>query len=178
MTIVKTANHIADFLVKLDITTCFMVTGGMAMHLNSAIALHPKIKAIFLHNEQSCAMAAEGFYRSTGKIAAVCVTAGPGVLNSLNGVFGGYTDSIPMLIVSGQSKVETTRQGTKQFSLRQLGDQELDTGALVTPIVKSYQLLNEAAQINDIFDEAFAQLFLEEEDLYGLMYRLISKVRR
>lgn len=159
MTRAKTANHIADFLVEIGISTCFMVTGGMAMHLNSAIALNPKINTIFLHNEQSCAMAAEGHYRSSGKIAAVCVTAGPGVLNSLNGVFGGYTDSIPMLIVSGQSKVETTRLGTKQFSLRQLGDQELDTGAMVTPIVKAYHLITESNKIDDVFDEVFNQIF-------------------
>jgi acetolactate synthase-1/2/3 large subunit len=69
----------------------------------------------------------------TGKPAVVNVTAGPGAINALNGVFGAFTDSIPMLIVSGQAKRETMMGSYPNIGLRQLGDQETD----IVPMIKS-----------------------------------------
>jgi acetolactate synthase-1/2/3 large subunit len=63
-------------------------------------------------------------------------TAGPGAINALNGVFGAYVDSIPMIIVSGQARTSTLRSNFELKSLRQLGDQEADIPAIVAPIVK------------------------------------------
>ena len=57
-------------------------------------------KSHFLHHEQSLTMAAEGFYRTDNEVALVNVTTGPGAINALNGVFGAFVDSIPMLIIS------------------------------------------------------------------------------
>ena len=53
------------------------------MHLDNALATHPEIKTIFNHHEQACAMAAESYARTSGKIAAVCVTSGPGASNAI-----------------------------------------------------------------------------------------------
>ena len=63
--------------------------------------------------------------RLTNRPAVVNVTSGPGGINALNGVFGAYVDSIPMVVVSGQVKRETL-VGTYDLPLRQLGDQEVD----------------------------------------------------
>ena len=60
------------------------------------------------HHEQACAIAAEAYARLENKIAAVCVTTGPGGTNALTGVVGGWLDSIPMFIVSGQVRYDTT----------------------------------------------------------------------
>jgi acetolactate synthase-1/2/3 large subunit len=101
------ARQIADWLVAQGIEQVFCVTGGGAMFLNHALGTHPKLRCAFMHHEQACAMAAEGYARIAGKPAVVNVTTGPGGINALNGVFGAWTDSVPMLVLSGQVKRET-----------------------------------------------------------------------
>ena len=123
---IKLAKYISEFLVKNGIDTCFMVTGGGAMHLDDAIGHQEGINCVFNHHEQACAIAAEGYTRYTGKLAAVCVTSGPGGTNAITGVMGGWLDSIPMFVISGQVKRETTIWSCQELGLRQLGDQEFD----------------------------------------------------
>ncbi len=76
-------------------------------------------------------MAAEAYARISGQPGVVNVTTGPGGINALNGVFGAWTDSIPMLVVSGQVKRETCMRTQGITGLRQLGDQEADIVAMV-----------------------------------------------
>lgn len=120
---IKVAQYIADFLVNHGVTHNFTVTGGGAMHLNDALGHKEGLKSIYNHHEQACAIAAEGYARLTGRVASVCVTSGPGGTNAITGVLGGWQDSIPMFIISGQVKRETTTWST-DIPLRQLGDQE------------------------------------------------------
>lgn len=102
------ARHVMDFLAGKGLSQAFLFTGGMAMHLNDALASEDRIRTVCCHHEQACALAAEGYAHVTGRPALVLVTAGPGALNALTGVFGAYTDGVPMIVVSGQSKTETT----------------------------------------------------------------------
>lgn len=122
---IKVSDYIASFMVENAITDLFTVTGGGAMHLNDSLGNHPKLHSTYCHHEQACAIAAEAYARLTGKIALVCVTSGPGGTNALTGVMGGWVDSIPMFIVSGQVKFSTTIASTS-VPLRQLGDQEFN----------------------------------------------------
>lgn len=69
-------------------------------------------------------------------MGVVSVTTGPGGINALNGVFGVYTDSIPMLIISGQVKLETCLASYQLPNLRQLGDQEVDIVRMAKGITK------------------------------------------
>jgi acetolactate synthase-1/2/3 large subunit len=130
----NSADRFIRELNKLDIEDCFLVTGGAAMFLNESARKF--LKCTPLHHEQSTTMAAEGYFRSSGRIALAMTTAGPGAINALNGVFGAYVDSIPMIIVSGQARTSTLRSNFELKSLRQLGDQEADIPAIVAPIVK------------------------------------------
>ena len=123
---IKVSNYISSFLVEHGIQDCFMVTGGGAMHLDDAIGHQQGIRCTFNHHEQACAIAAEGYTRMTGKLAAVCVTSGPGGTNAITGVMGGWLDSIPMFVLSGQVKRETTVWSVPELNLRQLGDQEFN----------------------------------------------------
>ena len=123
---IKVAKYISEFLVKNEIRDCFMVTGGGAMHLDDAIGHEEGIHCTFNHHEQACAIAAEGYTRMTGRLAAVCVTSGPGGTNAITGVMGGWLDSIPMFVISGQVKRETTLWAASDLNLRQLGDQEFN----------------------------------------------------
>lgn len=143
----KVSKYIAEFLVKHGISDCFMVTGGGAMHLDDAIGHQQGVHCTFNHHEQACAIAAEGYARTTGKIAAVCVTSGPGGTNAITGVMGGWLDSIPMFIISGQVKRETTVWACKELNLRQLGDQEFSIIESVGNMTKYAVMVTNPAEI-------------------------------
>jgi acetolactate synthase-1/2/3 large subunit len=136
----RVADYMADFLAAHGITDVFTVTGGGAMHLNDAFGHHPALRCTYNHHEQACAMSAEGYTRSSGKLAAVCVTTGPGGTNALTGVLGGWLDSIPMFVISGQVKYSTTIKSTR-VPLRQLGDQEFNITDCVKTMTKFTEMI-------------------------------------
>lgn len=143
----RLADYVFDYLAGQGVEHVFMITGGGAMFLNDAIGRNPRIRYVCCHHEQACAMAAEGYSRVTGKVGVVNVTTGPGTINALNGVFGAYTDSIPMLVVSGQNKRETILPTYNIPGLRQLGEQEADIISMVKGITKYAVLVNDPATI-------------------------------
>ncbi|MCR5762983.1 MAG: thiamine pyrophosphate-binding protein [Treponema sp.] len=145
----RVADYIADFLSVNGIEDVFTVTGGGAMHLNDAFGHHKKLHCTYNHHEQACAIAAEGYARYSGRIAAVCVTSGPGGTNAITGVMGGWLDSIPMFVISGQVKFSTTIRST-HVPLRQLGDQEfniVDTVKTMTKFAVMVQNPNDIAYL-------------------------------
>ena len=103
---IKVSNYIAGKLVEAGINQVFTVTGGGAMHLNDALGHQEGLRCLYQHHEQACAIAAEAYARIHNKIGALCVTTGPGGTNAITGVVGGWLDSIPMLILSGQVRYE------------------------------------------------------------------------
>ena len=151
---IKVANYIADFLANKGVTDIFTITGGGAMHLNDAFGHHGKLRCIYNHHEQACAIAAEGYARLTGKIAAVCVTSGPGGTNAITGVLGGWQDSIPMFVVSGQVKRVTTTWST-QVPLRQLGDQEFQIAECVKIMTKYSVMVTKPEEIRYHLEKAW-----------------------
>ena len=146
MTKIKLSHWLAEWLVDHGIQDVFMLTGGGAMHLNHSLGTHPALKTTFCHHEQALAMAAEAYARLTNRPAVVNVTSGPGGTNAITGVYGAYVDSIPMLVISGQVKRETTVRSTG-LPLRQLGDQELDIEELVRPVTKYAAMVNDPLEI-------------------------------
>lgn len=143
----RATDHIADWLVQQGIAQVFTVTGGGSMFLNQSLGGHPGLRCTFMHHEQACAMAAEGYARISGKPAVVMLTTGPGSINALNGVFGAFTDSIPMLVISGQVKRETCLSFQDLAQLRQLGDQEGPTIAMARSVCKSAVLIRQASDL-------------------------------
>lgn len=131
-----------------------MVAGGAAMHLNDSIAREQRLRHVCHHHEQAAAMAADGYARVLGAPAVVCVTAGPGGINALNGVFGAWTDSIPMIVISGQVKRETCMAVMGMRGLRQLGDQEVDIIHMVQPIAKYAALIDDPQTIRYHLEQA------------------------
>ncbi len=138
---IKLTDYIIKYLENIDVSNVFMITGGGAMHLNDSFGSSKKIKTIFNHHEQACAIGAEGYSRVTGKLSVVNVTSGPGGLNTLTGVMGQWTDSIPVLYLSGQVKLETTIESCRNLGLRQLGDQEINIVDIVKPITKYAEII-------------------------------------
>jgi len=151
---VRVADYIADWLTKKNIEHIFTITGGGAMHLNDAFGKHPKLKCIYNHHEQASAMAAESYARIYKKIALVCVTSGPGGTNAITGVLGGWLDSIPMLVISGQVRFNTTVRSTG-LKLRQLGDQEFDIIKVVAPMTKYAEMIIDPNEIFYHLEKAY-----------------------
>ena len=150
---IRLADYIADFLLRHGITDMFLITGGGAMHLDDAFGHTAGLRCTFNHHEQACAIAAEAYTRLTGRLAAVCVTSGPGGTNALTGVLGGWLDSIPMFIVSGQVKRATTTWSIS-VPLRQLGDQEYNIVASARPMTKYAVMVTEPTEIRYHLEKA------------------------
>lgn len=101
---IRLSDYVVSTLASRGIRHVFMVTGGAAMHLNDAFGRESGIQKVYCDHEQSCAMAAESYFRVSNRIAAVNVTAGPGATNAITGVYGAHVDSMAMIVVSGHSK--------------------------------------------------------------------------
>ena len=154
----RLADYVADFLVSKGVTDVFSVVGGGAMHLNDALGHHEGLHVTYNHHEQACAIAAEAYARLDNKIAALCVTTGPGGTNALTGVVGGWLDSIPMFVISGQVRYDTTARYALQFTeepLRAMGDQEYDIVKSVTPMTKYAVMIEDPKQIRYALEKAW-----------------------
>lgn len=155
---IRIADYVAEFLVNKGVTDVFSVVGGGAMHLNDALGHNPGLKVTYNHHEQACAMAAEAYARLDNRIAAVCVTTGPGGTNAITGVLGGWLDSIPMFIVSGQVRYDTTARYTMQYTgkrLRAVGDQEYDIVRSVEPMTKYAVMIEDPLRIRYCLEKAW-----------------------
>ena len=154
----RLADYVADFLVARGVTDVFSVVGGGAMHLNDALGHNKNLKVTYNHHEQACAISAEAYARLDNRIAAVCVTTGPGGTNALTGVVGGWLDSIPMFIISGQVRYDTTARYALQYTetpLRAMGDQEYDIVKSVTPMTKYAVMIEDPKTIRYHLEKAW-----------------------
>lgn len=154
----RVSDYIANFLADYGIKHIFMVVGGYSMYLNDSIGKEERLECIFNHHEQASAMAAEGYARVSNSLAVVCVTAGPGSVNALNGVLGNYVDSVPVLYISGNVKRDISARNT---DLRQMGDQEVDIISIVSPITKYAAYVDNPGQIAFCLKEAIFQALSE-----------------
>lgn len=143
---IRVADFIAQTLSAHGIKHVFLVTGGGAMHLNDAFGRNKELQYVACHHEQACAIAAEGYARVSGKTAAVNVTTGPGGTNAITGVWGAFTDSVPMVVISGQVQYRTVVRST-DLPLRQLGDQEIDITKMVASCTKYAEMVTDASTI-------------------------------
>lgn len=182
---VKVSNYIAQKLVQAGISQVFSVTGGGAMHLNDALGHKEGLHCLYNHHEQACAIAAEAYARIHNQIAAVCVTTGPGGTNAITGVVGGYLDSIPMLVLSGQVRYDTTARSTG-LGIRAMGDQEFDIVKAISCMTKYSEMVIDPMRIRFCLEKALylsyvgrpgptwldiplnvQGAYVEEEDLIG-----------
>ena len=150
--------RVADFIFKSladsGVKDVFMLSGGGAMFLNDALGQEKRIRTICTHHEQGAAIAAEGYARTTGKLAVASVTTGPGGTNTVTGVIGAWLDSIPVLYLSGQVKFSTCLASRPELNLRQLGDQEINIVDIVRPITKYAAMVSDPKQIRYELEKA------------------------
>lgn len=155
----RLSDYVADFLVDNGIVDCFMITGGGAMYLNDALGHKEGLHCLYNHHEQACAIAAEAYARVHNKMAAVCVTTGPGGTNAITGVVGGWLDSVPMFVISGQVRYDTSARYMNQLeeglNFRAVGDQEYDIVKSVEPMCKYAVMVEEPEKIRYVLEKAF-----------------------
>ncbi len=149
----RVADYIVDFLVNKGIKDVFTVVGGGAMYLNDAFGSSKKINCTYHHHEQAAAMAAEGYARINNKMALTCVTTGPGGTNAMTGVLCAYQDNIPMIVISGQVRYNTTVESTG-LKLRQFGEQEYTIVDSVKPMTKYAHMVKNANEIKYQLEKA------------------------
>lgn len=156
---IRLADYVANFLAEKGVTDVFSVVGGGAMHLNDAFGHHPGLHVTYNHHEQASAIAAEAYARIDNKIAAVCVTTGPGGTNAITGVVCGWLDSIPMLVISGQVRYDTTSRYAMRFTdglpLRAVGDQEYDITKAAQAFTKYAVMVEDPKEIRYILEKAY-----------------------
>ena len=150
---VKVSDFIGDYLADHGIKSVFTVVGGGSMHLNDSFGNHSRLKCYYNHHEQACAIAAEAHSRINNELALLCVTTGPGGTNAITGVVGGWLDSIPMLVISGQVRYDTTARSTG-MPLRAMGDQEFDITRSIECMTKYCELVLDPKRIKYCLEKA------------------------
>ncbi|MBS4984185.1 MAG: thiamine pyrophosphate-binding protein [Hungatella hathewayi] len=149
----KVSNYIAEQLVAHGLSQVFTVTGGGAMHLNDALGHEEGLHCLYQHHEQACAMAAESYARIHNQPAVLCVTTGPGGTNAITGVVGGWLDSIPMLVLSGQVRYDTTARWSG-VGIRAMGDQEFDIVKAIDCMTKYSEMVTDPMRIRYCLEKA------------------------
>ncbi len=142
----RVSDFIAQYLAENGIVDVFTITGGGAMYLNDSLGHCEGLRCYYQHHEQACAIAAESYARIDNKLALVCVTTGPGGTNAITGVVGGWLDSIPVLIISGQVRSDTMARYTG-LDIRSMGDQEFDITTVTSRFTKYSELVEDPKRI-------------------------------
>lgn len=150
----RVADYILKYLTDQGVTDAFMITGGQAMHLNDAAFRNEKLNVICLHHEQAAGMAAEAYGRIVGKPAIALITAGPGSVNVTNGLMGGWTDSSPMIIISGQSHLVNVKY-QDATGIRQYGVQGINTRLFVEKATKYFVTVDDPKKILFYLQQAY-----------------------
>src|SRR5688500_15819676 len=123
----------------------FGLSGGAAMPMFDAL-VDSKIKLILVRHEQGATHMADGYARATGKPGVVLVTSGPGATNTVTGLLTALMDSVPMIVLTGQ---------TPTFNLGKDAFQEADVTGITYPVVKHSYLVTDVNDIPRIVLEAF-----------------------
>lgn len=148
----KLSDYVFEFISSKKIDTVFTVSGGGSMHLVDSLSKNKLIEYICNHHEQACAMAAEGYSRTSDKPGCLLVTTGPGGTNALTGVLCAYQDSIPMIVLSGQVSSEHLSNGTE---CRQIGQQEFNIVDTVKTMTKYAVVITDKNTIKYELEKAY-----------------------
>jgi acetolactate synthase-1/2/3 large subunit len=150
------SEYIFDFMQKKGVETVFMVSGSSAMWLTDALKRNEKLSAVCNQHEQASAMSADMYGRLHGIPGVALVTIGPGATNAITGVAQAWTDSSPLLIVSGQASSKLLKY-EHDTGIRQYGTQSLDLENIVSPITKYFVVVMQPSQIRYHMERAYVE---------------------
>ena len=152
------SEYLVDFLIQHGVTDVFGYAGGYIVPFMDALYMRSdEIKTHVCYHEQGCALAADGFARTSGKIGVYFTTSGPGAVNGLGGLADAWFDGIPVMGIYGN--VPTKEM--KGFSgIRQNGFQEMDIVSMTRNITKYSVTANSAEGFADIVTRAYNMALL------------------
>jgi acetolactate synthase I/II/III large subunit len=133
-------------LLDLGVDTIFGYPGGVVLGIYDMLYKIPEMNHILVRHEQGGTHAADGYSRATGKVGVVLATSGPGATNTVSGIATAFSDSIPMVVLTGQ--VATHMIGNDAF-------QEADIIGITRPITKHSFLVKDASALPQILADAF-----------------------
>ena len=155
----KNRERVSDILIKFledkAIEKVFLLSGGMMMHLLDSVSKSNKINYYCFHHEQAAAMAAESYSRVSNKTGVCFATSGPGSTNTITGIVGAWLDSVPLIVITGQSRNSLTVKESKIKNLRMLGNFEVDIENISKPITKYSAVVDKAEDILFHLEKAF-----------------------
>ncbi len=137
---------ISEALHEEGVEIVFGYPGGAALNIYDETYKQTYFKHVLVRHEQAAVHAADGYARVSGKVGVAFVTSGPGFTNAVTGLATAYSDSIPVVLISGQ--VPTFMIGTDAF-------QEIDAVGISRPCVKHNFLVNSVEELPRIIKEAF-----------------------
>ncbi len=140
------ATILMECLKREGVDLIFGYPGGAVIDLYHELPKHPEINHILVRHEQGAAHAADGYARASGKVGVCLATSGPGATNTVTGLATAYSDSIPMVLITGQ--VHTHLIGNDAF-------QEVDIVGITRPCTKHNYLVKDLKQLPRIIREAF-----------------------
>lgn len=148
---IKLSDYIMEFLADYGVSVIFMVAGGGAMHLDDSLGKCKRIEHVSCLHEQAAAIAAQASAQAGARIGVALVTTGPGGTNAITGVAAAWTDSVPLLVISGQVK-RSAMIGTS--GLRSRGSQELNIVPVIKTITKFSACVLEPEKIKEYLEKA------------------------
>lgn len=140
------AEMLVQALHKEGVEYVWGYPGGSVLFIYDEIFKQDKFEHILVRHEQAAVHAADGYARATGKVGVALVTSGPGVTNAVTGIATAYTDSIPLVVISGN--VPTYAIGEDAF-------QEADTVGITRPVVKHNFLVKDVKDLPLVIKKAF-----------------------
>jgi acetolactate synthase-1/2/3 large subunit len=152
---ISVSSVICNFLEKKGVKHVFLLSGGMMMNLLDALSKSEIIKYVCNHHEQASAIAAEAYSRITNNIGVCYATSGPGGTNTITGITGAWLDSIPVIFITGQSKLSLTIKGTGLNDIRALGNFDVNITEIVKPVTKYSVFIDKAEEILYQLEKAY-----------------------
>lgn len=142
----RVADYVVSKIAESGVDKLFVVTGRGMLYLSDALAKHKDINGVFVHHEQAGAYAAMAYSQISQKIGACMVSTGCASTNAITPILCAWQDDIPMIVISGQNKLNETTRYTR-LPIRTYGQQEADIVSLVKPITKYATMIIKAEEI-------------------------------
>lgn len=140
------AQILLESLKREGVDVLFGYPGGAVIDIYDELPRHPDIRHVLVRHEQGAVHAADGYARASGKVGACLVTSGPGATNTVTGIATAYSDSIPLVVVTGQ--VPTKLIGNDAF-------QEVDIVGITRPCTKHNFLVKDVNKLALTIRQAF-----------------------
>ncbi len=148
---IKVSDYVAETLKQLGVTEVFLTPGDANVHLLDSIGRCEGLRFIALPSEREAALAAEGYAKSSGKLAVLVLSSGISVPNATAGIANCFIDSAPLLVLAGQSRSDQSDSG-----VRQLGNKALNALELTKSITKLSSRVNCGIEVGYKLTEAAA----------------------